>query len=177
MGWGATIPQGPHVQHLGCYPSVGGGPSRMVANHGDYPPHGQQSHQECPQFPWHRHFPRHMDNREDTFLVHEVVVYLRRFVHQSGSILEVFLSNPITNGPSPSLCSPRSPSCVGRYHQFPSFYHFSEVDATSVVRYSKDADVNDGVMDSPPAKLSISHKVHRVLLSTKKIECSNTIKR
>lgn len=148
----------------------------MVANHEDYPPHGQQSHQECPQFPWHRHFPRHMDNREDTFLVHEVVVYLRRFVHQSSSILEVFLSNPITNGPSPSLCSPRSPSCVGRYHQFPSFYHFLVVIATSVVRYSKDAKVNDGVMDSPSAKLSISHRVHRVLLSAKKLSAQTPSK-
>ena len=91
----------------------------MVANHGDYPPHGQQSHQECPQFPCHRHFPRHMDNREDTFLVHEVVVYLRRFVHQSGSILEVFLSNPITNGPSHRCVLPAPPLALGDTINFP----------------------------------------------------------
>lgn len=45
--------------------------------------------------------PTHGQYRGYTFLVYEVVVYLRRFVHHSSSILEVFLSNSIARWPFP----------------------------------------------------------------------------
>ena len=60
---------------------------------------------------------------------------------------------PLTKGPSASPSSPGSPSRGASEFELPSLYQFSAVDAASAVDYSKDAEVNLGVVDSPPARV------------------------
>jgi hypothetical protein len=59
---------------------------------------------------------------------------------------------PVTNGPCVSPSSSGSPSRGVSEFQLPSLYQFSAVDAASAVDYSKDIEVNDGVVNSPPPK-------------------------
>ena len=60
---------------------------------------------------------------------------------------------PVPTTPSASPSSPGSTRGVSDF-QLPSLYQFSALDAASAVDYSKDIEVNDGVVDSPPAKVA-----------------------
>ena len=51
------------------------------------------------------------------------------------------------------MASPGSPSHGMNNFQLPSLYMFLAVDATSTVDYSKDVEVNDIVVDNPPAQV------------------------
>ena len=53
---------------------------------------------------------------------------------------------------SPSGCS--SPSLGATEVPMPSLFQFLAVDAASAVDYSKDSEFEDGVVDSPPAKVA-----------------------
>jgi len=55
--------------------------------------------------------------------------------------------------PSASASDPGSPSRGVSDVEMPSLFQFSAVDAASAVDYSKNAGLEDGVVDSPPAKL------------------------
>jgi hypothetical protein len=64
------------------------------------------------------------------------------------------VSQSVVNGPSASPSGPGSPSLGMSDIAMLSLFQFSAVDAASAVDYSKDSGFEDGVVDSPPAKVA-----------------------
>ena len=63
-------------------------------------------------------------------------------------------SQSVVNDMSASPSGPNSPSLGVTEVPMPSLFQFSAVDAASAVDYSKDSGFEDGVVDSPPAKVA-----------------------
>lgn len=86
----------------------------------------------------------------DIFVSNVYIFFLLWICALIGAPQNVF---PITSSHFASPSSPNSPSRGVSNFQFSSFYQFSAIDATSAIDYSKDVEVNGGIVDNPPAKV------------------------
>ena len=70
------------------------------------------------------------------------------------------MSQIVVNAPSASASEIGSPSSGVSNVAMPSLFQFSVIDAAFAVHYSKDVELEDGVMDNPLAK--VGTKIHSI---------------